>query len=291
MPWCGSRWVPPGTASCPDGSRPTENRNGEPGAAAVTPGEQKPPTQTTGKPSLRPPAQADTRPVVTSAKPPAPGLPPEAYMVSDVYTERDNLNTMRVTDPQRYSRIINELRQTGLLGPRANSESSIDNAYKKLLQAAAGAYAKGSPVTPQQARNILVGAGDGGDGPGGGRSRGGRAPAYDGPMESVQVAAETDIVAMAQATAQELLGRSATQKELDKILKRTRKAEQTQPTVQTRQGPGRVTTEEGLTKEGRDAILKKVLMQSPDYASYQFDSTVMDMMMDNLRRGQQVARG
>ncbi len=120
---------------------------------------------------------------------------------------------------------------------------------------------------------------------------GGRAAAYAGPMESVQVAAETDIVAMAQATAQELLGRSATQQELDKILKRTRKAEQAQPQVQTRQGPGRVTTEEGLTKSGRDAILRKVLMQSPDYASYQFDSTVMDMMMDNLRRGQQVARG
>jgi len=107
----------------------------------------------------------------------------------------------------------------------------------------------------------------------------------------VQVAAETDIIATAQATAQALLGRTATEKEIQKVLRQTRKAEQAQPTVQTREGPGRVTTEEGLTKEGRDAILKKVLMQSPDYAGYQFDSTVMDMMLDNLGRGQRVARG
>jgi hypothetical protein len=133
----------------------------------------------------------------------------------------------------------------------------------------------------------------GGDVSGGGtRGRsGGRAAAYTGPVESVSVAAETDIIAMAQATAQEILGRSATQKELDKILKRTRKAEQEQPTVQTRQGPGRVTTEEGLTKEGRDAILNQVLMQSPDYAGYQMDSTVMDMFSNVLRRGQEVASG
>lgn len=125
-------------------------------------------------------------------------------------------------------------------------------------------------------------------GPGG---RGGRASAYTGPVESVSVAAETDIIAMAQATAQEILGRTASEQEIEKIIKRTRAAEQAEPTVQTRQGPGRVTTEEGLTKEGRDAILNKVLMNSPDYASYQFDSTVMDMMVNNLRRGQEVARG
>jgi hypothetical protein len=227
-------------------------------------------------------------------KPPRPGLRPEPYAVSNVYAERENLNTMRVTDPQRYSRIIDELRQTGLLGPRANSESSIDDAYKKLLQAAAGSYAQGSPVTPQEARNILSGDPGGGGDPGagtGGRGSGGRAAAYTGPVESVQVQAETDIVAMAQATAQEILGRTATQDEIDKVLRRTRKAEQAQPTVQTRQGPGRVTTEEGLTREGRDAILRQVLMSSPDYAGFQVDSTAMDMMSNILRRGQEVARG
>jgi hypothetical protein len=199
---------------------------------------------------------------------------------------------MRLSDPQRYARTVEELRRTGLLGPRANSESSIDNAYKKLLEAAAGAYESGTGVTPQQARNIIAGMDGSADGAGGtgGRS-GGRAAAYTGPVESVTVQAETDIIATAQATAQALLGRTATEDEIQKILRQTRKAEQAQPMVQTRQGPGRATTEEGLTKEGRDAILKKVLMASPDYAGFQIDSTAMDMMSNILRRGQEVARG
>jgi hypothetical protein len=223
-------------------------------------------------------------------KPPAPGLRPEPYAISDVYTERQKFNTMRVTDPQRYARIVEEMRRTPLLGDRANSQSSIDTAYNNLLKAAAGSADEGMPVTPQEARNILLGADDGGDGPGG-TGTGGRVAAYTGPVESVQVQAETDIIAMAQATAQALLGRTATEKEIQKVLRQTRKAEQAQPTVQTRQGPGRVTTEEGLTREGRDAILKKVLMSSPDYAGFQIDSTAMDMMSNILRRGQEVARG
>ena len=240
--------------------------------------------------AAKPPAQADTRPVVTSMKPPRPGLAPEVYAVSDVYTERENLNAMRVTDPDRYARIVAELRRTGLLGARANSESSIDTAYKKLLQAASSSFSQGMPVTPQQARNILAG-GSAAEGTAAGGVGGGRGGAYTGPVRSVTVQAETDIVASARAAAEELLGRMPTQQELDRILKRTRSAEQAQPTVQTRQGPGQITTAEGLTKEGRDNILRQVLMQSPDYQDYQIDSTVMDMMLTNLRRGQEVARG
>jgi len=146
-------------------------------------------------------------------------------------------------------------------------------------------------VNPWQSIQQDVSGDVSGTGTGGTGGRGGRAAAYAGPVESVTVQAETDIIATAQATAQALLGRTATEEELQKILRQTRKAEQAQPTVQTRQGPGRTTTEEGLTKEGRDAILNRVLMSSPDYASYQFDSTVMDMMLKNLRQGQEVARG
>lgn len=144
---------------------------------------------------------------------------------------------------------------------------------------------QGNPVSPWDIIN--TGAAGGGTAAGG-RGGGG---AYTGPVRSVTVQAETDIVASARAAAEELLGRMPTQQELDRILKRTRAAEQAQPTVQTRQGPGQVTTAEGLTKEGRDNILRQVLMQSPDYQDYQIDSTVMDMMLTNLRRGQEVARG
>lgn len=165
--------------------------------------------------------------------------------------------------------------------------------YVEAINAAASARAQGQNVTPATYINQLLlqfnqqGGMD--DGMGGGTTR--ATGAYTGPARSVVVQAESDIVAAAQATAQTLLGRAATDDELEKILNQTRRAEQTEPTVTTRQGMGQTTTEQGLTKEGRDAILKKVLMSSPDYASYQFDSTVMDMMLKNLREGQEVARG
>ena len=166
--------------------------------------------------------------------------------------------------------------------------------YFEAINAAALARQRGQDVTPATYINQLLLQytqspemfGDGGTG-----TNGRRSGAYAGPTSSVTVQAESDIVAAAQATAQALLGRAATDEELQKVLSQTRKAEQAQPTVTTRQGLGQTTTEEGLTKEGRDAILKKVLMSSPDYASYQFDSTVMDMMLNNLREGQEVARG
>jgi hypothetical protein len=301
MPYCGNQWVAPGTV-CPDGSTPTEKRGGAPasppaGQQQVVTGKQPtpPPPATTPSTSRPPggrpkPPQADTSPVVTGMKPPRPGMQPEVYSVSDVYTERQNLNTIRVTNPRRYNRIVSELRATGLLGPRANSESAIDRAWNKLLQAASGSYQEGMAVTPQQARNIIAGGDD--DGPaGGGRSGRGGAGGYSGPTESVVRQSETDIIAMAQDAAQALLGRMPTQKEIDKILRRTRKAEMAEPQVTRREGPGRTVTDQGLTKEGRDQILRQVLMQSPDYQNYQIDSVVMDMMLNNLRRGQEVARG
>jgi hypothetical protein len=233
---------------------------------------------TTGRDPVRIPVFVDT----TSPRGVSLASDINSILNSDRYSKSD-ANALWDQLPRETQDALTQIaRSQGGRSGKALWERSVNTSYLSTKQ--------GNPMSPWE----VIGS-SGGDvqptGGAGGRSRGGRAPAYDGPMESVQVAAETDIVAMAQATAQELLGRSATQKELDKILKRTRKAEQTQPTVQTRQGPGRVTTEEGLTKAGRDAILRKVLMQSPDYASYQFDSTVMDMMMDNLRRGQQVARG
>lgn len=162
------------------------------------------------------------------------------------------------------------------------------NYYEELISASWDLSTKGIYKSPQQlAYEAYVESGGRAGGAGGGGG-GGR---YTGPVRSVSVQAESDIVASARAVAEELLGRMPTQEELDRVVKRTRSAERKQPTIQTQQGPGQVTTEEGLTKEGRDNILRQVLMQSPDYQDYQIDSTVMDMMLNNLSRGQEVARG
>lgn len=192
------------------------------------------------------------------------------------------------TDVPNYNALPPSERQLFDLAAAAiHPMKSGSNYYEELITASWDLSTKGIYKSPQQlAYEAYIENGGRGGAAGGGRSG-----AYTGPVRSVTVQAETDIVASARAAAEELLGRMPTQQELDRILKRTRSAEQAQPTVQTRQGPGQVTTAEGLTKEGRDNILRQVLMQSPDYQDYQIDSTVMDMMLTNLRRGQEVARG
>jgi hypothetical protein len=300
MPWCGSRWVDPSVTVCPGGGKPTANMNGAPEEKPTTPGTTPGGSQSTGRPSLGIPPQADTSRVLFGREPGRPALGPGAGTVPvsmSVYdiTRRDSkgwLTNLKANDPGSYQNLIGLLRSGGFLGPRANSSESIRRAVDEAAKEASARYSSGQTENVDFLDYLFSRSGSGDmTGAGGSRGRSGRAAAYDGPVESVQVAAETDIIAAAQATAQELLGRAPTQAELDKILKRTRKAEQTQPTVQTRQGPGRVTTEEGLTKEGRDAILKQVLMSSPDYAGYQIDSTMMDMFSNILSRGQAVARG
>jgi hypothetical protein len=120
----------------------------------------------------------------------------------------------------------------------------------------------------------------GGDVSGGGtRGRsGGRAAAYTGPVESIAVQAESDINATADTIAIELLGRGATKEEKDRIVKRIRKAEMAQPQVTRREGPGRQITQEGLTSQGREDILREVLSKRPEFEQFQLDTTVMDAM-------------
>jgi hypothetical protein len=166
--------------------------------------------------------------------------------------------------------------------------------WKDWVAAAEESSRRGDPKTPFDYANqsfAEFGGTPDGQGPTGSRRGSGRAAAYSGPVESVTKLSEADITRMAYDAAEALLGRQPTQAEINKIIKKTRKAETAQPDVRTQEGPGRSVTQQGLSKEGRDAILSEVLMSSPDYANYQIDSTVLDMMLNNLRRGQQVARG
>jgi hypothetical protein len=48
-------------------------------------------------------------------------------------------------------------------------------------------------------------------------------------------------------------------------------------------------TEEGLTPQGREDILRQVLAKNPDFVDYQLDTTVMDFMLEDIDRGKQVA--
>jgi len=121
---------------------------------------------------------------------------------------------------------------------------------------------------------------------GGRGSRGG----YTGPTASRTIMAETDIKATANALAIELIGRPVDDKELQKITRRMRMAEVEQPQITT-STTGSSVTQQGLTPQGREDILRDVISKNPEFVDYQLDTTVMDLMLEDIDTGKQVARG
>lgn len=121
--------------------------------------------------------------------------------------------------------------------------------------------------------------------PGGGGS--GSSGAYTGPRESVTVMAESDIRATANALALEMIGRPLNDKEIERVTKRMRTAEQEQPQI-TRGTAARTETVQGLTAQGRQDILRDVISKRPEFEKYQLDTTVMDAMNAYVQEKRQV---
>ena len=118
----------------------------------------------------------------------------------------------------------------------------------------------------------------------------GRGGAYKGPVSSYTEMAESDVRATANEVAIELLGRPLDQDEFNRGLRKTRKAEQEQPTVTTR-SPGSTRTQQGLTAQGRDDILRDVISKNPDYQQFQVETTVLDAMLNFVNKKRQVSGG
>jgi hypothetical protein len=176
------------------------------------------------------------------------------------------------------------LRAADYLGPRAKSPESIKDAFAKAANEAASRFAQGEKENVDVIDYILSQAEAGG---GGGDGSGGR---YRGPVASRTMMAESDIRATANALAIELIGRPVDDKELDKITKRMRGAEIAQPQITT-STTGSSVTQQGLTSQGREDILRDVISKNPEFVDYQLDTTVMDLMLEDIETGKQVARG
>lgn len=156
--------------------------------------------------------------------------------------------------------------------------SAVDSAYKNSSKT-------DSPDTPWAYVNKMAEDTGGGTTNGGGGSG-----AYTGPKESRTVMAESDIRATANALAIELIGRPVSDKELNKLTERMRKAEQQQPTVTT-SSVGATTTQQGLTTRGREDILREVIAENPEYEQFQVDTTVLDAMTNFIEKKKQVSGG
>lgn len=118
----------------------------------------------------------------------------------------------------------------------------------------------------------------------------GSGAAYSGPQRTITEMAESDIKKSANTIALELLGRPVEQKEMDRIVRKMRRAERDQPTVTT-STPGQTISQQGLTAQGRDDILRDLISDNPEYEQFQVNTTVLDSMLGFVNRKKQVSGG
>jgi len=110
---------------------------------------------------------------------------------------------------------------------------------------------------------------------GGGRGR------YTGPVTSTTLMNKADLKSTANAVASSVLGRGITDEEFEKVLKQVRTAERSDPTVST-SGIGSNVTQQGLTAEGRQDIIRESLMKGPEAEDYSKATTMMNIFNQAL---------
>jgi len=134
------------------------------------------------------------------------------------------------------------------------------------------------------------GAEDRADSGRGGRGGGG----YTGPTTTTDVTLTDEVSAEAllDRFARDLLGRGLTKKETNKYIKQFRESEMESPqvTTTTPTGPGSATrvTETAASKE---EMLRQMISSNPDYQKFQVDTTIMDMLMEDIEKGKKVIYG
>jgi hypothetical protein len=163
-----------------------------------------------------------------------------------------------------YGKLLGQLRDYS--GSKLGTDGSVDTAWDQLLVDAQ----EGN--TP--ALQLLAAGGDGsGDGSGsGGGSR------Y-GTTSSVTHANEADVRALANTVAENMIGRNLSDKEFNKIYGRFRSGEAASPTVTTG-SPGGSVTQQGATAQERQDILEEIIMENPEFSTYQGGEGMLDKMTD-----------
>lgn len=195
-----------------------------------------------------------------------------------------------VRSPQ-YTQVVQNLYNANFISrQQANQPESVARAIEypvKMYQAYA-ARAGGQAVSFNKWFDWYSStAGDrGGTGGGGGGG-------YSGPTTttSVTVTDEVTAEALLDNFSRDLLGRGLTPKETDKYLKRFRKAEMESPQVTTTTpgvGTSKSVTETAANKE---EMLRQIISKNPDYQKFQVDTTIMDMLMEDIEKGKKVIYG
>ena len=120
-----------------------------------------------------------------------------------------------------------------------------------------------------------------GDGGGGGAS---------GPTQFETRRNPADIRILANALAQEMIGRSIDDDEFSRMMRRVRQAEGDSPRTVSVQG-GRQITEEGISDAERQEVLQEAIMEIPEFAAYQGGEGLIDNLDQSARELQSEMAG
>ena len=121
-----------------------------------------------------------------------------------------------------------------------------------------------------------------------------RAGAYTGPVTTTTTTLTDEVTAEAllNQVSRDLLGRSLTKKETQKYLNEFRQAEEGAPQVTTTTPGGPASREtETVTAADKGELLRQILVENPDYQKYQVDTTIMDLLMEDIDEGKKVIYG
>jgi hypothetical protein len=137
--------------------------------------------------------------------------------------------------------------------------------------------------------NGYVSSAPGDDGTGGRGGGGG----YAGPVTttSVSITDENTAEALLDRYARDLLGRGLTKQETEKYIRQFNRAEAEAPQVSVSAGTGATRSSTTTTAASKEELLREVISKNPDYAKFQVDTTIMDLLMDDIRKGQEVING
>lgn len=153
------------------------------------------------------------------------------------------------------------------------STNQLMSLYQRAVNDASTAAANDARVTVSDVLNSYAGMDvygipidDGGPG--------------SGPTQFETRRNEADVRLLANSLAQEMIGRNIDDDEFSRMMRRVRKAESDSPRTISVQG-GRQITEEGISDAERQEVLREVLMENPEFETFQGG----EGLIDNLDAG------
>jgi hypothetical protein len=253
-------------SSCPTGSRPATIDEVVAGISG--------PTEAPTAGSYTP-YQADTRKIGIY------GGGRYSQQPGTVYSAIEDFKVMQVRDPAAYRKVVEKMRAAGIIGERVTSAAAIADGYELLLKASADAREAGQMRTPQQILDELAsgqaslgkGAAAAGDGVGG----------YAGPRYTVELSSDTQAYTLLNDMARDLIGRDLSEQEIKKYTEKLRRKEAESPRVATPQGQAGTVYSGGID---RDEVVRSLISEHPEYAGYQLNHQIMDVMLQDIDEGQ-----